>query len=73
MFAVAFVITFTGGASAPLANLMLSAVEGVIVIARVDCEEGFAVDFAVIVTIPAGLPSGITVGAVYVVETPLAV
>jgi hypothetical protein len=60
MVAVAFVIRVEGGA---VANLMVTAVEAVIVIIAVDDEDGFAVDAAVIVTL-GGLPPGIVEGAV---------
>jgi hypothetical protein len=58
--AVAFVIRFCGGA---VANLIVSAVEAVIVMVAADVEDEFAVDDAVIVTF-AGLPPGMTDGAV---------
>lgn len=64
ILAVALVVKLTGGVSAPLAKLMLIEVEGVMLIVAVDDEEGFAVEVAVITTLPAGLPSGIRVGAV---------
>ena len=59
-FAVAFVIRVEGGA---VANLMVTAVEAVIVIMAVEEDDGFAVDAAVIVTL-GGLPPGIVDGAV---------
>ena len=59
-FAVAFVIKVEGGA---VANLMVTAVEAVIVIMAVDEDDGLAVDAAVIVML-GGLPPGIVDGAV---------
>jgi hypothetical protein len=59
-FAVAFVIKVEGGA---VENLIVTAVEAVIVIVAVDEDDGFAVDAAVIITL-GGLPPGIVAGAV---------
>jgi hypothetical protein len=64
ILAVWLVIRLAGGAFAPVAKLMLMEVEGIIGNTAVDEEAGFAVDVAVMVTLPAGLPRGMMAGAV---------
>jgi len=73
MLAFALVTMVLGGAFAPVAKLMEMAVDGVIGTVTVEEELGFALEVAVIVTVPAGLPRGMMLGAAKVVTTPLAV
>jgi hypothetical protein len=73
MLAFALVTMVLGGALAPVAKLIEIAVDGVIGIVTVEEELGFAFEVAVIMTVPAGLPSGMMLGAVKTVTTPLAV